>query len=163
MCGCTGGLAAYACHHARSRECVCACAGACHGSRGTLMAESGKAGIPERARALSALFRFLLSEGTVLFSRTPPLIRACHRRIGLGGKKRLRWAFVALGLYRTHEVGWAVQLPLDLQEDGILREVAALLTWLEAENPGEPVLDIGGEAARQIMEILEAAGWGDGP
>jgi hypothetical protein len=53
-----------------------------------------------------------------------------------------------------------VQLPLDQQGDGILREVAALLTWLEAENPGAPVRDIEGEAARQILEVLEAAGWG---
>ena len=127
------------------------------------MAESGRARIPEKARALSALFRFLLSEGAVLCSRTPPLIRVRYRRIGLGRKKRLWWAFAALGLYLTPEGGWAVQLPLDLQEDGILREVATLLTWLEAENPGVPVRDIGGEAARQILEVLEAAGWGGGP
>jgi hypothetical protein len=163
MCSCTGALAAYACHYARSRECVCACRGNCHGSRMAPMAESGGARIPEKARALSALFSFLLSEGAVLFSKAPPLIRVRHRRIGPGGKKRLRWAFIALGLYRTPEGEWAVQLPLDQQEDGILREVAALLAWLEAENPGAPVRDIEGEAARQILEVLEAAGWGGKP
>jgi hypothetical protein len=165
MCGCTSGLEAYACHYARSRECTCACGGVCHGSQGASRAEDGGAGTAraQMIRALAEIIRVLRLEGVVLLSRTPPSIRARHRRIGLGGRKRLRWAFAALGLSRTPEGEWAVQLPLDWQGDGILREVAALLAWLEAENPGAPIRDIEGEAARQILEVLEAAGWGGKP
>ena len=163
MCGCTSGLAAYACHHARSRECVCACGGACHGSRGASRAEYGWTGNSQRIRALAEICRFLQQEGVVFISRTPPVIRVRHQRIRLGRRKGLRWAYLALGLSKTPEGEWAVQLPLDQQGDGILREVAALLTWLEAENPGVPVRDIRGEAARQILEVLEAMGWGDRP
>ena len=165
MCRCTGGLAAYACHNARSRDCVCACGGSCHGSRMAFWTGSDLTGMA-RAKTFYALIEILhvlLREGIIFLSRTPPAIRARHKRIRLGRRKGLRWAFIALGLYRTPEGEWAVQLPLDQQEDGILREVAALLTWLEAENPGVPVRDIGGEAARHILEVLEAAGWGDGP
>jgi hypothetical protein len=168
MCGCTGGLAAYACHYARSSHCVCACRGNCHGSRTAPAAGGGGNGGRGTARArtayaLAGIFRTLLLEGIVSISRTPPSIRARHRRIRLGARKDLRWIMVALGLSRTPEGGWEVQLPLDRQEDSVLREVAALLAWLEAENPGAPVRDIEGEAARQILEILEAAGWEDGP
>jgi hypothetical protein len=165
MCRCTGGLAAYACHHARSGECVCACNGVCHGSQRAFWTGGGLTGTV-RAKtfyALTEILHVLLREGIIFLSRTPPAVRARHRKIRLGRRKGLRWAFIALGLYRTPEGEWAVQLPLDQQEDGILREVAALLAWLEAENPGAPVRDIEGEAARQILEVLEAAGWGGKP
>ena len=196
MCRCTGGLAAYACHFARSRDCVCACRGNCHGSRvvpmriginrfphhlpgsgdehnpgdrvyrgsrGASRAEGNGTRTAKAFRALAKILGVLQREGIFFPSNTHPAIQARHRRIRLGGRKGLRWAFAALGLSRTPEGGWAVQLPLDPREDGILWEVAALLTWLEAENPGVPVRDIGGEAARHILEVLEAAGWGDGP